>query len=254
MSDSKQVQAIRALWSRYWQARNHGVPWEWELPDQARVEADFVERSQWFTRLDNEIEWAKQNLLESGFEVPNGWLIVKALGTVAFSPVPPPPAEPTAYRLTHDGIDLSALQTVLDEMRVAMYRMAHQPVGDQEATQESNLPSTVEPTQPVPLLLSWREIADALGRPNTTEFQSALKRLNDQHGGPIVTTGRGAQPKVNRDRLVEWWNALETRLEELDGRKRDEAESVKSQHPYGSDGQVIPDIGGGVKRRRGGSA
>ncbi len=165
MAESKQARALHNLWGLYWEARNHGSPWESKLPDEARVEADFVERSRWFTRLDNEIEWAKQNLLKSGFDVPDGWLSVKALGTLTFSPVPPPPAEPTAYRLAYDGADLPALQAVLDEMRVAIYRETFQPAGQLAC-----------PVEDCPSKPTWLSASDLARRYRLTDKLNALEK------------------------------------------------------------------------------
>lgn len=135
---------------------------------------------------------------------------------------------------------------------IVLRALADEVEGKPEAT-GGKPTAALEPEAPIPLLLSWREITDALGRPNTAEFRESLKRLNDQHDGPLVVPGRGAQPKVNREKLIAWWNSLEARLAELDARKRDKVETVNNQYRYGADGEVVPDISGGVKRRRGGS-
>lgn len=167
MTDSKQARALHDLWGLYWEARNHGVPWEWALPDQARVESDFAERTRWFTRLDNKIEWAKQDLLKSGFDVPDRWLTVKAVGTLTFSPVPHPPDQPTAYRLAYDGADLPALQAVLDEMRVAIYRETFQPAGQ-----------SVCPVEDCPSEPTWLSASDlARGYCLTNKLNALEKRL-----------------------------------------------------------------------------
>jgi len=111
-------------------------------------------------------------------------------------------------------------------------------------------PVPEETTRPKKYLFNWLEILDALGMTNDEERRGQVRRLNDSHAGPIAFPGKGAQPKVDRDRLIAWWNGLERRFEELEARQIDRRETVSESHNYGSDGTVIPEISGSIKKRR----
>jgi hypothetical protein len=104
--------------------------------------------------------------------------------------------------------------------------------------------------QPTAYLLSWREILNALKVPNDTERRRCVRELNSRYDGPIKFLGQGSQPKVNRDKLLAWWNRLECVWETQGGGNNANA-SVEGQYDYGRDGVVIPDISGHVQKRRG---
>jgi hypothetical protein len=99
-------------------------------------------------------------------------------------------------------------------------------------------------------LCSWREILTALKRKNNSQSLSTVKRLNKSMGGPIKTGGRGAQPQVDKAKLLAWWCDLDRLHEEQQQRRQDSAATVENRHNYGRNGEVVPDISGGVKRRR----
>ena len=166
--------------------------------------------------------------------------------------------EPLQATLTFDAL-LAEVQkgdsSLWDTLADAVAEVGQAAGQEQQAAPPDDRPRIDKESalEPAPLLLSWREITDALGRPNTQEFRNALIRLSEQYDGPLVKPGRGGQPKVHREKLVAWWNGLEARMAELDARKRDQEETVKNQYLHGSDGEVVPDIAGGVKRPRGGS-
>jgi len=103
---------------------------------------------------------------------------------------------------------------------------------------------------PVEYLMNWREILDELGLKNDEEKRDRIRRLNTMHGGPIIFQGRGAQPTVDKVKLVAWWNGLEDRLRELEQQQADRQATVADQVNYGKDGTVVPGIAGGVKKRR----
>ena len=72
-------------------------------------------------------------------------------------------------------------------------------------------PEAVEapPVAPVEWLLSWAEITAAVGRENTDSQQRRISRLSKLRGGPIIPAEkRGAQPKADRAKLLEWWRGL----------------------------------------------
>jgi hypothetical protein len=111
---------------------------------------------------------------------------------------------------------------------------------------------TLQTVKPKVYLAGWSEIFDALEvpRPKRSSMQRRVARYNKDHDGPIIIEGQGAQPRVERNRLVLWWNDLERRFEETAQRERDQKASVSEQHAYGRSGAVVPGINGGVKKRR----
>jgi hypothetical protein len=100
-------------------------------------------------------------------------------------------------------------------------------------------------------LMSWREILDALELPNDGESQHRVRALNTQYDGPIILPDKGGQPKVNRDKLLGWWNGLEAKWQDSRQRQVNTQASLQAQHSYGREGTVVPDISGHVQKRRG---
>jgi hypothetical protein len=102
--------------------------------------------------------------------------------------------------------------------------------------------------KPIRLLTGWIEITAALDMQKSD--WKKIKSLNDRRGGPIKNRGRGTQPMVNRDVLIEWWNGLDAQTEESANRRDGERASAETQHNYGRSGTAAPEIGGEVKKRR----
>jgi hypothetical protein len=111
--------------------------------------------------------------------------------------------------------------------------------------------TTAAQSPPNQYLLSWRDILDALEQKNNAENQRNVRKLNEQYEGPIVLPRKGGQPKVSRDRLLTWWNRLEERFRDIGQREADARATLQARHRYGKDGEVLPDISGGIKKRRG---
>ena len=103
---------------------------------------------------------------------------------------------------------------------------------------------------PAKYLTSWREILVALDKHNNKEEREKVRHLNTQYTGPIVIPKQGAQPKVNKAKLIEWWDDLEAQWAAGYSRSRDAKPTAEAQHNYGASGAVVPEIGGGVKKRR----
>jgi hypothetical protein len=116
-----------------------------------------------------------------------------------------------------------------------------------EPAQQPPPPAAATPTK---YLFGWAEVLSALKQPNDETWRERVRRLNELHGGPILVTGQGGQPRVAEPRLIEWWNSLERRFEESVEQERDRKASVEAQHHYGRDGTVVPEIDGAVKKRR----
>src|SRR5262249_40573593 len=116
---------------------------------------------------------------------------------------------------------------------------------------------TVEVQAPAPpssatqYLLNWREILDALEQKNNPQNQRRVRQLNEQYPRPIILPGKGGQPKVSKDKLLDWWNELEKRFRESEQKQADTEATLQAQHTYGRDGTVLPDISGQIQKRRG---
>lgn len=102
--------------------------------------------------------------------------------------------------------------------------------------------------KPKTYLTSWAEILDALGLKK--DQRGKVAKFNKDFDGPIVVEKQGAQPRVELSTLLAWYNGLEARFHELSQRQRDRQATIADQYSYGSEGTVVPEISGAVKRRR----
>jgi hypothetical protein len=118
------------------------------------------------------------------------------------------------------------------------------------------------PAAPFVPLTSWNDIFGALNEPhgyahwkNDAPTRDKIRKLNTEHNGPIVfPKGKGKQPSVDKGALLTWWKSLSEHYDARTEREKAEAESarltVADSHNYGASGQVVPGIGGSVKRTR----
>ena len=106
---------------------------------------------------------------------------------------------------------------------------------------------------PAQYLTSWREILITLGMKNNREDQSKVRTLKETYDGPIIIPGQGSQPKADKTKLIAWWNGLDAKWTTVGSKTINAAATVASQHEYGRDGTVVPDISGEVKKRKAGS-
>ena len=107
-----------------------------------------------------------------------------------------------------------------------------------------------ESQPPAKYLASWREILVALGFRNNRENKQKVSRLNKSYAGPIEIPGQGKQPFADKAKLLDWWAGLEEKVKESQQRKQDAQATVANRHDFGRDGEVAPDIAGGVRKRR----
>jgi hypothetical protein len=107
-----------------------------------------------------------------------------------------------------------------------------------------------EVLKPKKYLISWRDILASLGLTNNVEDREKVRYLNEKQAGPILFPSQGAQPKVERTKLLEWWNHLEVDWAVGHQHYRDAGPTAEAQHPYGQAGTVTPDIEGSIKKRR----
>jgi hypothetical protein len=105
-------------------------------------------------------------------------------------------------------------------------------------------------SQPKQYLMNWPEILGVLGRPDNEEERRRIRSLNDTHDGPIIFQGPGSGPKVDKSKLIAWWNRLESRWQEIEQRNADRRETVTEQYPHGRGEIVVPEIAGHVQQRK----
>ena len=73
---------------------------------------------------------------------------------------------------------------------------------------------------------------------------------NKTYGGPIIFPGQGKQPLVEKSVLMDWWNGVIAKAQAEQDHKRDAQATAAVQYNYGREGEVAPDVSGGVKKRR----
>jgi hypothetical protein len=149
-------------------------------------------------------------------------------------------------RLANAAVTASMFdQAFLDLARIIRSRLGMSPIQqsarDTAITNRSDVVSCY--------LMNWREILDALGMNCNDESRQRVREMNERYSGPIVVGRRGQQPKVEKTKLIEWWNNLEIQWET--GNSRTFAQdTVRPQHNYSRGGTVVPGIAGSVKERR----
>ena len=136
------------------------------------------------------------------------------------------------------------LQTLVSRLRLHRATLSPQPPVVIETDQD-------KPAEPKTYLWNWKEILDAVGRKDTPENRRHVQRLSDTLDGPIVVPKSGSGPKaIDKAKLLEWWNRIDDLHLELQQQDRDRQGTVADQYDYGSEGTVVPEIGGAVKKRR----
>jgi hypothetical protein len=103
---------------------------------------------------------------------------------------------------------------------------------------------------PTTWLFNWRDILDALRLRNNDQSRNKVRRINEGYAGPIMLPGKGGQPKVDKAKLLVWWDGLETQFKEHQQRRADVRATVAEQYLHGKTAVVVPDIGGRVKKRK----
>jgi hypothetical protein len=155
-----------------------------------------------------------------------------------------------------DGTTKEEMEQVHRAFGLQTCGMIGDPAGSTDWTSEiaeDDEGAAPQPTAPLSAkcyLFNWPEILGYLQRPNTEKERRRVRRLNDECDGPLNFEGQGSGPKVDKVKLMEWWNGLEDRWEELQRRKADQRETVKEQYEYGKNATVVPNVSGQVKRRK----
>ena len=107
-----------------------------------------------------------------------------------------------------------------------------------------------EPLQPKTYISGWNAILKRLGQKYSEAAKNLVARYNADYSGPIVTPRVGGRPEVEESALLEWWNSIYLRFEELKNQREGAARDAAASHNYGRTGSVAPAIAGEVKHRR----
>jgi hypothetical protein len=108
---------------------------------------------------------------------------------------------------------------------------------------------TLSVAEPRNLLTVWHAIVDVLRMKYSQ--RKDVKSLNARFNGPINNNGAGTRPMVYRDVLLRWWNSLAVLQQDLANQREGSRLATEAHYNYGRDGTVAPEIGGGIKKRRG---
>jgi hypothetical protein len=136
-SIQEQLEALRDLSWLYSQARTFYKPQRFEDTDAEGMRSLWREATKAYLEASQKIEAAKKKLLATGFDVPDSWLTVRAVGRVGMSEslleVPKRGGKKksagkpkTLAVLTDTGADLDALDAVCKEIYVAALRLGVQ--------------------------------------------------------------------------------------------------------------------------------
>jgi hypothetical protein len=121
---------------------------------------------------------------------------------------------------------------------------------DSSALRRRRDSDTEKPGEARKWLFGWSEILAAIGIKGKNIRTRQIIALNRHYDGPIRQGRQGAQPVVDHDDLLRWWNSLAEMHDECSARQRDEAATVSARHQHGRGAEVAPEISGSVKRRR----
>ena len=191
--------------------------------------------------------------------VAHAYLIVRHFGFPDSPKEPPQPLDREGY--------VTNLREVLHFLRLHLASNRHQQAGRARSPAPEAGSVMCDDTPPKPAvsvsveapkaderpavyLLSWRDILDALAMKNNDENRRRVRDLNDRYEGPIIPPEQGGQPKVNKAKLLQWWEDLERQFAAKTQKDIDKQATGDEQYSYGKDGKVVPDIGGHVKKGR----
>jgi hypothetical protein len=104
------------------------------------------------------------------------------------------------------------------------------------------------------VVATLRDEGGASSFKNDERTRSLIAAFNKKHGGPIKLPGRGGQPLVSKESLLQWWDNVREQIEKREEEKELKAEStrqsVSETHLYGATGKVAPSISGHIKQRK----
>ncbi len=81
---------------------------------------------------------------------------------------------------------------------------------------------------PKQYLSGWPDILEAVGLKNNDTDKNKVLSLNKRYQGPIPKVGRGGKPRVEKGKLLDWWNGLEEKFQASDAARKDKASAAAS--------------------------
>ena len=102
------------------------------------------------------------------------------------------------------------------------------------ATATASQPVAVKPVDdeaplaPKVYLSGWLDILEAVGLKNNNTDKNKVLSLNKRYQGPIPKVGRGGKPRVEKGKLLDWWNGLEEKFQASDAARKDKASAAAS--------------------------
>ncbi len=103
---------------------------------------------------------------------------------------------------------------------------------------------------PKQYLSGWPAMLGAVGLKNNKMDKHRLLSLSELYDGPIPKVGRGKTPRVEKGKLVNWWNGLDEKFQASHAALNDKAATVEELYQHGRDETVVPGISGHVQKRR----
>jgi hypothetical protein len=105
------------------------------------------------------------------------------------------------------------------------------------------------------VVVGWPDILDALGLKE--HHKEWVRGLNNRSPERVIKFRRGAKPIAELGALIQWWQDLVLRYEDLKAREAANEETQTHQeatltmkHSYGRNGAVFPEIAGYERTRR----
>jgi len=132
-------------------------------------------------------------------------------------------------------IDAAHLKTLLSEAQAELGT----PLPDVKGQQKIEFSAPVEP---VKMLLGKEAILSRLDV-DETKWRHVVE-LSRRTGGPIIIESAGGMAKASDLELIPWWNEQHSKGADASRERKPDV------HPYGKEGGVVPEIGGGIKKAR----
>lgn len=169
-----------------------------------------------------------------------------------------------------DGADQSMLKDLRQRLEGILLRMKLtakkagvplQAAGENQAgpanrRMGAGAPAAVQATVPAApraaaqMVRGWKGILTAVGETYSKEAAKALKRMNEKENGPIRKVGRGKPPRVDKARLLAWWDGLTERVDVQDQERKNARATLSESYEHGTESvTVLPGIAGHAKRR-----
>jgi hypothetical protein len=199
-------------------------------------------RLEHFARLGCELDRLRPVLAQSGYngaDIDGG---LDALCSACWS---------LAQKTTRDDWAAAAATVTAAQLALRGAAVAASASHGTPATRPAGAAPRAATGTPPTFLHTWAGILLAVQMRNNRTDKERLERLNSDLEGPILKANKpGGRPLVDKAKLLDWFAGLEQLHRELQQRRTDKEATVAARHGYGRDGEVVPDLAGGVKKRR----